>query len=99
MVLDISGNTQLLHVTLRDNLDSIMEHGLRPNGMKFIYLSPLGQRDVIESRLKPDQVLLLVETGDRPLGYFEDCEEWERLCNCNEPIPPSDIIVLKEGAL
>jgi hypothetical protein len=50
-----------------------MEHGLRPNRMGILYLSPL--RDVGFG-----EVTLAVETGNRKLTAFEDCRKWEVLC-------------------
>ncbi len=84
-------------MTKIENLESIMKHGLRPNGMNFIYLSPKTRQKVIETRLKNDEVLLLVDTETRPLGYFDkESKKWERLCETKTPIPPGKLTILKQ---
>lgn len=65
---------RLFHQTKRENVDSIMQHGLRTNKSGWLYLTP-----------RPDlcsfgDITLQVETGDNKLTAFDDCKEWEVLC-------------------
>jgi RNA:NAD 2'-phosphotransferase (TPT1/KptA family) len=73
----------LYHWTSTDNLGSILEYGLRPNGMGIIYLTP------VPTEAKFGDILLQVDTGDLKLTSFEDCSSWEVLCWGS--IPPERI--------
>lgn len=69
----------LWHWTLEENMESIMEHGLRVSGIGIIYLTPIPHEAVF------GDVLLEVETASNRLSSFEDCREWEVFCWGNIP--------------
>ena len=64
---------KLYHRTSINSVQSILEHGLRPNDIGIVYLSPTQDTGF-------GDVLFEVETGDNRLTAFEDCEDWEVLC-------------------
>jgi hypothetical protein len=76
---------KLFHQTRGEYLTSIVRHGLMPNKMGILYLSPLQD-------IGFGEVTLEVETGDNKLTAFDDCKEWEVLCWGS--IPPENIKVL-----
>lgn len=64
---------KLYHWTDKRNLLSILQNGLKPNGIGIVYLTP-----------SPDkwqgEICLQIETGELKLTAFDDCSDWEVLC-------------------
>ena len=82
---------KLYHTTNIKNKDSILSSGLKANNIGIVYLSPKkeGWR-----KLKDNEILLEVETGDKKLTAFPDCKEWEVLCWSD--IEPDNIKLILE---
>jgi len=83
----------LYHWTKKENLENILNTGLRPNRMGIVYLAPEPEAwKTREQGEEQGEVCLEVETGDLKLTAFEDCEEWEVFCWGH--ISPENIKVL-----
>jgi RNA:NAD 2'-phosphotransferase (TPT1/KptA family) len=81
---------KLYHWTKRENLESILNEGLRPNGLGIVYLTPQPEAwKTYEQGRSDGEICLEVETGDLKLTAFDDCREWEILCWGR--VPPEDI--------
>ena len=84
---------KLWHSTKHENIESIMQEGLKPNSSGIIYLSPtLSEAQSWAEKL--GETLIGVETGELRLTAFEDCAEWEVLCWTDKPISPEYMRVL-----
>ena len=75
----------LYHWIKKENLESILDTGLRPSGFGIVYLTP-------RHEFWHGEVCLEVETGALKLTAFEDCRSWEVLCWGH--IPPENIRAL-----
>ncbi len=65
----------LYHRTAKQNIQSILIGGLKPNKIGIVYLTPAPDKTKSFG-----DVLLKVDTGDLRLTAFEDCSDWEVLC-------------------
>ena len=81
---------KMYHSTPKENIKSIREKGLIPNGMGIVYLSPTLKK-VYRGK---DRVILEIETGNNRLSAFEDCKEWEVFCWGK--IPPEKIKIVRD---
>lgn len=81
----------LYHWTNKENVKTILRHGLRCNKIGIVYLTPIIDREKLTAFVTDDDVCLRVKTKGLKLTAFDDCEEWEVLCWGNiEPKRISD---------
>ncbi|KKL19403.1 hypothetical protein LCGC14_2465810 [marine sediment metagenome] len=67
---------RLYHWTNSGNVQSILEHGLIPNRLGIVYLTPSPDKWTAHM----NNTCLTVETENITLTSFEDCSKWEVLC-------------------
>jgi len=68
----------LWHWTDKNNLESILREGLKPNKIGIVYLTPKPQH--IRQWWNNSAILLEIETAEIRLTVFDECQEWEVLC-------------------